>query len=88
MHPRRRSKQLVPPRWGPAAGGTGPATAAIVYATDEPGQSVVAAMDPVEALQRTGNAEVRQVAEDVRARLRRVLESVERDASASAPVGS
>lgn len=50
----------------------------IVYAADEPDQCVVAAMDPVEALQLTGNEEVRAVAEDVRARLHRVLESVER----------
>ena len=50
----------------------------IVYAADEPGQSVVAAMDPVEALALTGNDSIRPIAEDVRARLRRVLESVER----------
>ena len=50
----------------------------IVYAGDEPGTSVVAAMDPVEALELTGNAEVRPVAEDVRARLERVLEGVRR----------
>ena len=50
----------------------------IVYAADEPGTSVVAAMDPVEALELTGNAEVRPVAEDVRARLERVLEGVRR----------
>lgn len=54
----------------------------IVYAADEPGQCIVAAMDPVEALQLTDNEEIRRVAEDVRARLRRVLESVE------APSGS
>jgi len=56
----------------------------IVYAADEPGRSVVAAMDPVEALQLTGNDEVKGVAEDVRARLWRVLESVERAANALA----
>ena len=53
----------------------------IVYATDEPGQSVVAAMDPVEALALTGNERIRSIAEDVKARLRRVLESVERGAA-------
>ena len=53
----------------------------IVYAADEPGRSVVSAMDPVEALQLTGNDEVKAVAEDVRARLWRVLESVERTAN-------
>lgn len=53
----------------------------IVYATDDPGQSVVAAMDPVEALSLTGNESIRSIAEDVKARLRRVLESVERGAA-------
>jgi uncharacterized protein (DUF302 family) len=50
----------------------------IVYAADESGKSVVAAMDPVEALQLTGNDAVRPIAEDVRSRLQRVLEAVER----------
>jgi len=50
----------------------------IVYADDEPGRSVVAAMDPVEALELTGNETIRPIAEDVRARLVRVLESIER----------
>ena len=49
----------------------------VVYATDDPGQCVVAAMDPVEALQLTGNEEIRAVAEEVRMRLRRVLEAVD-----------
>lgn len=50
----------------------------VVYASDDPGQSVVAAMDPVQALALTGNEDIRVVAEDVRVRLRRVLETVER----------
>lgn len=50
----------------------------VVYAADEPGQSVVAAMDPVEALALTGNDAIRPIAEDVKGRLRRVLEAVER----------
>ena len=50
----------------------------VVYAADEPGQSVVAAMDPVEALALTGNDGIRPIAEDVKGRLRRVLEAVER----------
>jgi len=50
----------------------------IVYADDVPGRSVVAAMDPVEALQLTGNEEIRPIAEDVKARLTRVLEAIER----------
>ena len=49
----------------------------IVYADDIPGRSVVAVMDPVEALQLTGNEEVRPLAEDVKARLTRVLRAVE-----------
>ncbi|HWE42906.1 MAG TPA: DUF302 domain-containing protein [Gemmatimonadaceae bacterium] len=48
----------------------------IVYADDVPGRSVVAAMDPVEALQLTGNDAIAPVAEDVKARLTRVLESL------------
>lgn len=48
----------------------------VVYAADEPGRSVVAAMDPEAALELTGNTEVREVAREVRARLERVLNSV------------
>lgn len=48
----------------------------IVYAADEPDRSVVAAMDPVEALALTGNDEVRPIAEEVKARLSRALESL------------
>jgi hypothetical protein len=44
-----------------------------VYATDEPGRSVVAAMDPEAALGLTGNAAVGEVAKEVKARLERVL---------------
>lgn len=50
----------------------------VVYATDEPGRSVVAAMDPEAALEMTGNDEVREVAREVRVRLERVLEAVAR----------
>lgn len=52
----------------------------IVYAADEGGGSVVAAMDPEAALELTRNPEVREVATDVKARLRRVLEAVARQA--------
>lgn len=52
----------------------------IVYADDVPGRSVVAAMDPVEALKLTGNDEIRPLAEDVKGRLTRVLEAIERTA--------
>lgn len=50
----------------------------IVYAADEPGRTVVAAMDPVEALQLTDNESIRPIATDVKARLTRVLEAVAR----------
>jgi uncharacterized protein (DUF302 family) len=48
----------------------------VVYASDEEGRSVVAAMDPEAALELTGNEEVREVAREVRARLERVLNGV------------
>lgn len=50
----------------------------IVYAADEPGHSVVAAMDPVEALELTGNESIRPIAEEVKERLTSVLRQVER----------
>lgn len=49
----------------------------VVYADDVPGHSVVAALDPVEALQLSGNEQIRPLAEDVKARLIRVLEAIE-----------
>ena len=48
----------------------------VVYADDMPGQSVVAAMDPVQALELAGNEEIRPLAAEVKARLTRVLEAV------------
>lgn len=48
----------------------------VVYAADEPGRSVVAAMDPEAALELTGNPEVREVAREVKGRLQRVLSRV------------
>jgi uncharacterized protein (DUF302 family) len=45
----------------------------VVYAADEPGKSVVTAMDPEAALALTGNPEVREVAKEVKARLERAL---------------
>lgn len=50
----------------------------IVYADDTPGRSVVAAMDPVEAMKLADNPGVRPLAEDVRQRLTRVIDAVER----------
>ena len=48
----------------------------VVYAGEAEGTSVVAAMDPEEALKLTGNDAVAPVAAEVRARLERVLEAV------------
>lgn len=48
----------------------------IVYAGEEPGTSVVAAMDPVAALELTGNESIRGIAEEVRRRLERALAAV------------
>ena len=48
----------------------------VVYADDTPGTSVVAAMDPVEALRLTGNDEIEPVAAEVRQCLVRALESL------------
>ena len=48
----------------------------VVYAADEPGRSVVSAMDPVAALRLTGNPDIEPLARDVRARLERALEAV------------
>src|SRR6266536_2543181 len=48
----------------------------VVYAADEPGRSIVAAMDPIAALELTGNEEIRAVAQEVRTRLERVLAAI------------
>jgi len=48
----------------------------VVYAADVPGRSVVAAMDPVEALRLTGNDVITPVADEARQRLVRALESL------------
>ncbi len=48
----------------------------IVYEGDEPGTSVVAAMDPEEALKLAGNENIGDVASEVKARLERALERV------------
>jgi len=54
----------------------------IVYSADEPGKSVVAALDPLEVLQLAGNDAVRPLAHEVRQKLERVLEETERRARA------
>ena len=56
----------------------------IVYSADEPGKSVVAALDPLEVLQLAGNDAVRPLAHEVRQKLERVLEEIERRARAYA----
>lgn len=48
----------------------------VVYAADEPGKSVVAALDPVAALSLSGNEGIGPLASEVRSRLERVLEDV------------
>jgi uncharacterized protein (DUF302 family) len=48
----------------------------VVYATDDPDRSIVTAIDPVSQLALTGDEAIRPVAEDVRARLERVLEGI------------
>lgn len=56
----------------------------IVYADDEPGRSVIAALDPVSALGLTGRADLHPVADEVKARLTRALSAVERATLADA----
>jgi hypothetical protein len=48
----------------------------VVYATDSPNGTVVAAMDPESALALTGNDAIRPIAARVAAKLRRVIEHV------------
>ena len=48
----------------------------IVYQGDDPGTSIVAALDPVEALSLTGRADIAPLAQQVRARLARALEAL------------
>jgi uncharacterized protein (DUF302 family) len=49
----------------------------IVYADDAPGHTVIAAMDPVSALSLAGGADLRSLADEVRARLYRAIEAVD-----------
>ena len=50
----------------------------VVYQTDDSRRSVVAAMDPVAALQLAGNADIGPIAEEVKGRLMRALAAVAR----------
>ena len=52
----------------------------IVYAADTPGSSVVAALDPVAQLSLAGRGDLLPVAQDVRARMERVLQGIARTA--------
>lgn len=54
----------------------------VVYAGDQPDQSVVAALDPEAMLGLTGRADIKPLAADVKARMRRVLAALEGDALA------
>ncbi|HEU0014124.1 MAG TPA: DUF302 domain-containing protein [Longimicrobium sp.] len=56
----------------------------VVYAADQEGTSVVAAMDPEAALELAGNEQVAGVAREVRERLARVLAGVSADAAGGA----
>jgi uncharacterized protein (DUF302 family) len=49
----------------------------IVYEADDPSRSVVAAMDPVQALSLAANEQIGPLAGEVRARLQRVLGTLE-----------
>jgi len=51
----------------------------VVYASEDPAVTVVAALDPVEALSLSGNPAVQPIAEEVRGRLQRVLKKVTDD---------
>jgi uncharacterized protein (DUF302 family) len=48
----------------------------VVYAGDSPGQAVVAVLDPVTQLGITGRDDIRPLADEVRARMERVLAAV------------
>jgi uncharacterized protein (DUF302 family) len=50
----------------------------IVYEADTPGETVIATMDPMQALDLAGNAAIRPVAEEARFHLVRALEAAQR----------
>ena len=50
----------------------------VVYAADEPGRSVVSAVDPEVSMSRVGNEALRPLAADVKSRLSRVIEALEK----------
>jgi len=50
----------------------------VVYATDDPKRSIVGIIDPVAQFELVGNADIGPVADEVRAKLQRVLQGVAR----------
>jgi len=56
----------------------------VVYQGDDPGQSVIAAVDPEVSLGRVGNTELAPLAKEVKQRLGRVLDAV----GANRPAGN
>ena len=48
----------------------------VVYTAEDPAETVVAALDPVQALSLSGNEAVQPIAREVRERLQRVLKQV------------
>ncbi len=48
----------------------------VVYASDDPSKTVVAAIDPIKQLEITGNTGITPIATDVRSRLEKVLERI------------
>jgi uncharacterized protein (DUF302 family) len=50
----------------------------VVYAADDPGQSVVAVLDPVKAMQLSGNDAIQPIAVAVKSRLMQMLAALER----------
>jgi uncharacterized protein (DUF302 family) len=48
----------------------------VVYEDEDPGRSVVLALDPVEAMELSDNASVRPIAQEVKRRLERVLDGL------------
>ena len=48
----------------------------VVYASDDPDKTIVAAIDPIKQLEITGNAGITPIATDVRSKLEKVLERV------------
>lgn len=48
----------------------------VIVREEKPGQTEVAAIDPLSSMERTGNPKLAAIADEVRARLQRVVDSV------------